>query len=63
MSNRDKLPRSLTEAFGPYTSDDLEPMEDHDQKPDWLFLLLYAVAIVGFIVLVVNGWLPGGGHA
>lgn len=59
MSNRDKLPRSLTEAFGPYTSDDLEPMEDHEQKPDGVFLLLYAVALVGFAALAVFGWLPG----
>lgn len=59
MSNRDKLPRSMQEAFGPYTSDDIEPMDDHEQKPDWLLFLLYAVAIVGFIVLAVFGWLPG----
>jgi hypothetical protein len=56
MSNRDKLPRSMQEAFGPYTSDEIE---DPDTGFHPLLVLIYAVALVGFIALVVFGWLPG----
>ena len=59
MSNRDKLPRSMQEAFGPYTSDQLDDMPDHEAGHDWLLFLMYAVALVGFIALAVFGWLPG----
>ena len=59
MSNRDKLPRSMQEAFGPYTADDLEPMEDTEPKSGWFLTLAYAVTLVGFIVLAMTGWLPG----
>lgn len=52
-----KHPRSMQEAFGPYTSDELH--EEHEPGLGMATRLTYAIAAVGFIILAVNGWLPG----
>lgn len=51
-----KHPRSMQEAFGPYTNDQLDEDEDGFGLAA---RLTYAVAVVGFIALAVFGWLPG----
>ena len=51
-----KYPRTLTEAFGPYTSNGLQPMaerEDTDYPWTW-WTLLFSAAIVGIAVIVVT---------
>ena len=51
--NTRKYPRSLVEAFGPYSSGPIEPMREPVQRrrPDWA---LYTVAVI----LVVM-WIAG----
>lgn len=50
-----KHPRTLQQAFGPYTSDQIET-EPHF-SPAARFV--YAAVVVGLIALAVFGWLPG----
>jgi hypothetical protein len=46
--NTRRHPRTLTEAFGPYTSHDLQPMRDpHEYTGRWWFAMgLIAIATV-----------------
>lgn len=49
--NTRRYPRTMAEAFGPYTSNELQPMREprgrHAQ--DWA---LYVVAVIGLAVVV-----------
>mgnify|MGYP003439815578 CR=1 FL=1 len=48
--NTRRHPRTLTEAFGPYTSDDLQPMhEPREYSARWWI----AITIVGIFTLAV----------
>ena len=49
--NTSKYSRTMAEAFGPYTSDQLEPMPDQDAVTDVALVALTVLAIVmwGFV--------------
>ena len=53
--NTRKYPRSMAEAFGPYTSNQLEPMPEADSVTD-VALVLACVAAVALTVLVIVLW-------
>lgn len=53
--NTRKYPRSMAEAFGPYTSNQLEPMPDDDAVTD-VALVLACVAAVALTVLAIVMW-------
>lgn len=50
--NTRRYPRTMAEAFGPYTSNDLQPMREPRGRyaQDWA---LYVVAVIGLAVVVV----------
>lgn len=52
--NTRKYPRSMAEAFGPYTSDQLEPM--HDDSVTDVALVLASVAAVALAVVSLFVW-------
>lgn len=52
--NTRKYSRTMAEAFGPYTSQQLEPMPDDDATD--VALVLAAIAAVALTVLVVFVW-------
>ena len=53
--NTRKYPRTMQEAFGPYTSDQLEPMPDQDAVTD-VALVLASVAAVALAVVSLFVW-------
>ena len=53
--NTRKYPRSMAEAFGPYTSNQLEPMPEADDVTD-VALVLACVAAVALTVLAIVLW-------
>ena len=53
--NTRKYPRSMAEAFGPYTSDQLEPMPEDDSVTD-VALVLASVAAVALAVVALFLW-------
>ena len=53
--NTRKYPRSMAEAFGPYTSDSLEPMPEADDVTD-VALVLASVAAVAVAVMAIFLW-------
>ena len=53
--NTRKYPRSMAEAFGPYTSNRLEPMPDDENVTD-VALVLACVAAVALTVLAIVMW-------
>lgn len=50
--NTRRYPRTMAEAFGPYTSNELHPMREPRARhaQDWI---LYAVAVVAVVVVGV----------
>ena len=52
--NTRKYPRSMAEAFGPYTSSQLEPMPDDDVTG--VALVLASVAAVALSVVALFVW-------
>lgn len=60
-----KLPRTMQEAFGPYTDDALHPIPEprtwgtEDRIVTWLMIVLAACLVLA--VVVGAEWLPGGG--
>jgi len=53
--NTRKYSRTMAEAFGPYTSNSLEPMPDQDTVTDFA-LVLACVAAVALTVLAIVMW-------
>ncbi len=53
--NTSKYSRTMAEAFGPYTSQQLEPMPDQDTVTDFA-LVLACVAAVALTVLAIILW-------
>ena len=53
--NTRKYPRSMAEAFGQYTSDQLEPMPEADSVTD-VALVLASVASVALAVMAIFLW-------
>ena len=53
--NTRKYPRTMTEAFGPYTSNNLEPMPEADDVTD-VALVLASVAAVALAVVSLFVW-------
>ena len=53
--NTRKYPRSMVEAFGPYTSNSLEPMPDDENVTD-VALVLASVAAVALAVMAIVLW-------
>ena len=53
--NTRKYPRSMAEAFGPYTSNQLEPMPEADTVTD-VALVLASVAAVALTVVALFVW-------
>lgn len=52
--NTRTYPRTMRQAFGPHTSDDLHPIPDTDYSPLWHFAMC-VVSIVTFVVIFVTG--------
>ena len=53
--NTRKYPRTMAEAFGPYTSNQLEPMPEADTVTD-VALVLASVAAVALTVVALFVW-------
>ena len=53
--NTRKYSRTMAEAFGPYTSDQLEPMPEDDSVTD-VALVLASVAAVALAVVALFLW-------
>ena len=53
--NTRKYPRSMAEAFGPYTSDQLEQMPEDDSVTD-VALVLASVAAVAVAAMAIFLW-------
>ncbi len=53
--NTRKYSRTMAEAFGPYTSNQLEPMPEADDVPG-VALVLACVAAVALTVLAIVMW-------
>ena len=53
--NTRKYPRTMQEAFGPYTSSQLEPMQEADNVMD-VALVLASVAAVALAVVSLFVW-------
>lgn len=53
--NSRKYPRTMKEAFGPYTSDDLLPFDG--EPPLQLSDLIIVAFFVGVVIAVLFGWL------
>ena len=53
--NTRRYSRTMAEAFGPYTSQQLEPIPDQDSVTD-VALVLAAIAAVALTVLAVFMW-------
>ena len=53
--NTRKYPRTMAEAFGPYTSNQLEPMPEADTATD-VALVLASVAAVALTVVALFVW-------
>ena len=53
--NTRKYSRTMAEAFGPYTSNQLEPMPEADDVTD-VALVLECVAAVALTVLAIVMW-------
>ena len=53
--NTRKYPRTMAEAFGPYTSNQLEPMPEDDAVTG-VALVLACVAAVALTVLAIVMW-------
>lgn len=53
--NTRKYPRTMAEAFGPYTSNQLEPMPEDDAVTD-VALVLASVAAVALAVVSLIVW-------
>ena len=49
--NTRRYPRTMAEAFGPYTSNELHPMRDNRKTPAHE-VALYLVAVVAVVVVV-----------
>ena len=54
--NTRKYPRSMAEAFGPHTSDQLEPMPDDDVTGVALVLACVAAVALTVLAIVMWGW-------
>ena len=53
--NTRKYSRTMAEAFGPYTSDQLEPMPDDENVTD-VALVLASVAAIALAVMAIFLW-------
>ena len=53
--NTRKYPRTMAEAFGPYTNSVLDPMPDDDSVTD-VALVLASVASVALAVMAIFLW-------
>ena len=53
--NTRKYPRTMAEAFGPYTSNQLEPMPEADDVTD-VALVLASVAAVAAAAMAIFLW-------
>ena len=53
--NTRKCPRTMQEAFGPYTSSQLEPMQEADNVMD-VALVLASVAAVALAAMAIFLW-------
>jgi len=47
-----RAPRSMTEAFNPYTDNRLHPMPEPKPKHDAADLALYIVAVIAVLVVI-----------
>ena len=54
--NTRKYPRTMAEAFGPYTSNQLEPMPEADPVTTDVALVLASVAAVALTVVALFVW-------
>lgn len=50
--NTRRFPRSMAEAFGPYTDNRLHPMPEPKPKHDAADIALYIVAVIAILVIV-----------
>ena len=53
--NTRKYPRTMAEAFGPYTSNQLEPMQEADTVTD-VAMVLASVAAVAVAAMAIFLW-------
>lgn len=54
-----KYPRTLQEAFGPYTSQRIDDQPAPMAKADKIVLVASILALVAVICMAAAGWLPG----
>lgn len=52
--NTRTYPRTMQQAFGPHTSDDLHPIPDTDYSPLW-YIAMLVVSILAVVVIVATG--------
>lgn len=52
-----KYPRTLTEAFGPYTDNQIHEPEPDMHTHDRMVVVASALALIGLGIMVVAGWL------
>ena len=52
--NTRKYPRSMSEAFGPYTSHQLSPIPDRRTVED---IALLVVSVIGLVAIVVTSFI------
>ena len=57
MNSTRRHPRTLQEAFGPYTSRDVLPMRDQHSTPWTVSDIVIAVLVVGAAAAIFGGWL------
>ena len=54
-----RYPRTLTEAFGPYTRREFVEKQDPLPRADKIALVFSILAVIALICFVALGWLPG----
>lgn len=53
-----RYPRTLEQAFGPHTSQRIEPQPEEMHPHDRIVLAACAVAAAGLLAMFALGWLP-----
>ncbi len=56
--NTRKYPRTLSEAFGPHTSQRIEPKPEPMHRNDRIVVGFSIAALLGLLAIIVLGWLP-----